>query len=82
MQRPTLGSYCMSIKGHHFVKKPCAVITHVQSVDPCDYEQLENKGVKFYQISLNSKKVVAKVQVFHNYAADTRVMTIPHLFSL
>ena len=43
-----------------------------------------NKHMKFHKILFNTYKVIAKVKVCHNDDDDdnTRVMTIPRLFSL
>ena len=77
--------FCLSIKGHNFVKKPCRVMVLIQSAALV----MMDKHMKFHKIWFNTYTVIAKVNVCHNNDNnddynddDIRVMTIPQLFSL
>ena len=77
--------FCISIKGHNFVKKSFRVMVLGQIVALV----MVNKQMKFHQNCFNTYKVIAEVKVCqdnddndNDYAAanaddDTRVMTIP-----
>ena len=51
--------FCISIKGHNFVKKPCRVMVLGQ----IEALVMMNKHMKFLKICFNTYKVIAKVKV-------------------
>ena len=67
-------------EGHDSVKKPFRVMALSQNIAL----MMVNKCVKFHKASLNGKKVMTKVKVWHAAAVadDTGVMTITRLFVL